>query len=569
MSSKKNILCFTILVETSPQALPLGAACIASSLKNDNEISSAYNIFLKSFSLEEKIALNQVANDLICDFDPDLVFFSTYVWNKKILLDLTLELKKIKPCITIIAGGPELTANPFSFPCADFSVSGEGELSCVCLVKNLMTEKKSFYIQGIYSKDDFKKYEALGDEEKKQMVLFSKRSQRPDCKNLSSPYLDGTLDPAFYEGALWELARGCPFKCSYCYESKGEKKIIHFPQERLLRELDFFAEKKVGQVFVLDPTYNADKKSALAMLKAIKEKTPDTFYYFEARAEFIDVELAKAFASIPCALQIGLQSADEKVLSLVNRTMNRKQFVNKISILNNCGVNFGLDLIYGLPGDTLSGFKNSIDFAISLYPNNLEVFCLSVLPGTDIFDRSEELKLNFECEPPYHVLYTDLFSKTDIALAAKLSAACSFFYTHGRAVPWFNSFCKALHIKPSVLFLQFSNFAQENKYDLCDCNIQKDFNYVQKIQLEFLEKLFEEKNMKKLFVLAKDLVLFNGAISSVIADGHEVRVNLSYHPDDLYSEYASDLNFFFVHASKCPNKTRVFMTKNGVDFSTF
>ena len=50
---------------------------------------------------------------------------------------------------------------------------------------------------------------------------------------------------------------------------------------RIEKELDLFAQKKVPQVFVLDPTYNADKTRAIQLLKMIKEKTPDTFYYFD------------------------------------------------------------------------------------------------------------------------------------------------------------------------------------------------------------------------------------------------------------------------------------------------
>ena len=82
--------------------------------------------------------------------------------------------------------------------------------------------------------------------------------------------------------------------------------------ERIEKELDLFAQKKVPQVFVLDPTYNADKSRAIQLLKMIAKKTPNTFYYFEARAEFIDRELASYFANIPCALQIGLQTAEKK-----------------------------------------------------------------------------------------------------------------------------------------------------------------------------------------------------------------------------------------------------------------
>jgi len=51
---KPLILCTTLLIETSPQALPLGAACIASALKHDNFIAQNFNVELKAFSKEGK-----------------------------------------------------------------------------------------------------------------------------------------------------------------------------------------------------------------------------------------------------------------------------------------------------------------------------------------------------------------------------------------------------------------------------------------------------------------------------------------------------------------------------------
>ena len=35
--------------------------------------------------------------------------------------------------------------------------------------------------------------------------------------------------------------------------------------------------------------------------------------------------------------------------------------------------------------------REGIDFAVSMLPNNLEIFCLSILPGTELFDRADFL----------------------------------------------------------------------------------------------------------------------------------------------------------------------------------
>ena len=226
------------------------------------------------------------------------------MWNRTILERVSENLEE--KGITTLAGGPEITAHPKDIKAFSYLICGEGEHSVPQIIQNLINGQKV------------------------NRINFSSAILNPET--LPSPYLDGTLDPCEFGGALWELARGCPFRCSYCYEAKGEKKIRFFPMERLEKEIDLFAQKKVPQVFVLDPTYNADKNHALKMLDLIARKTPDTFYYFEARAEFIDRELAKAFSKIPCAVQIGLQSIDEEVLKKVKRTLNKKQFIKLLFV---------------------------------------------------------------------------------------------------------------------------------------------------------------------------------------------------------------------------------------------
>ena len=437
----KIVYCITALAETSPQAVPLGAACIASAIKNSPLTKDIFEVRLASFSLENENSSKIEFEIFSCAESLFAVCFSVFVWNRVQLENLAQKIKEKFPFAILIAGGPEVTASPLSFKNFDWNVCGEGEESVPLLLNKLFSSKnknENFDIQGVYKKGEKKK------------VLC--RSLPPSLQGLSSPWLDRTLNPSHYCGALWELARGCPFKCSYCYESKGEKKIQYFSMERIERELEFFAEKKVPQVFVLDPTYNANKKRALEILQLIKRKSPGTFFSFEARAEFIDKELAHAFASIPCSLQFGLQSMHKEVLDLVNRSFDKKLFVRNIGILNREGVVFGFDLIFGLPGDSFSGFKQSVDFAISLYPNNLELFCLSVLPGTDLHDKAASLGLEWQQVPPYNVLRTKTFSQQDIEKARKFSFAADIFYNRGRAVPWFNLILFPLNVKPSVFF---------------------------------------------------------------------------------------------------------------------
>jgi len=526
---KPLVICSTLLIETSPQSLPLGAACIASSLKSDSRTKDLVDVVLKDASMEEKKSVQEYKEIFLERESPSFFLASVYVWNRVLLEEIARGIKKEFPDCVTICGGPEVTANPFSFEKSfDYITTGPGEEIVPDLISKI-----------------------LKDGQAGGTKILHAAPQKNEILNLQSPYLDGFLDPSKYGGALWELARGCSFKCSYCFESKGENKISYFPIERIQKELDLFAQKKVPQVFVLDPTYNADKKRAVEILNLISKKTPDTFYYFEARAEFIDRELAKAFTKIPCALQFGLQSADENVLRLVHRGFNKKVFVKNVNILNQEGVIFGFDLIYGLPGDTFKGFKQSMDFALNLYPNNLETFCLSVLPGTVLYDEAEKLNLHYETEAPYHVLYTDKYSKEDLKLSSELSLSCTLFYNIGRAVPWFISFTRFFKDNPHVFLQKFVKWYEKvYKKSILTCKFCSDDDYfdVQKLQLSFLKDYCHEKHAENVYKVLEDIVILNGAFSVNSSTGKSQKVQLKYHPDDLLSEYSLDPAFFAKNA---------------------
>lgn len=532
-----KIICTTLLVEKSPQALPLGAACVASAIKHYAGTEKECDVKLISFSREDEEILPLKSDEQKADYitgcllkeKPQIVCMSVFVWNRTIFELCAQRLHKQN--VIIIAGGPEITAHPDVFEGTfDYTVSGEGELKVPRLIEKLISagEKKLT---------------------KEEVLSCYANASTTDLSLLHSPYLDGTIDPTEFGGALWELARGCPFKCSYCYESKGEKTVRLFPEERIDKELELFAQKKVPQVFVLDPTYNANKERALALLKKIAAKTPDTFYYFEARAEFIDRQLAKAFTKIPCALQIGLQSADENVLRKVNRPFNKKLFVKNIGILNQEGVTFGLDLIYGLPGESFASFCEGINFAASLYPNNLEIFCLSVLPGTDLFDRAEELGLTFEKIPPYNIIKTDKFTTEDKEKAFELAQACSYFYNDGRAVPWFLTICRSVKIKAADFFKTFYDYAKKKGLDLCCC----EHKVIEENQIKFLTEIYKERRLEKYIKAARDIIQFNGAISRKTATGHSEKISLFYPPEYIDSQYALDLDFFVKNVRPRPS----------------
>ncbi len=569
-----RIALVTIHAGEGAEAVPLGAACTASALKADPELKDRVAVFLvEAFPSETASSLAR----RIQDFKPDAVGFSLYLWNRELsvataellgreraatgAMDATTELasgtsdsESVASTVLsgkshpfLFAGGPDATARPEGLATDaggpfDFIVRGEGEAAVAALFRALAAD---------------------GDATAAGLQACSDAAPVMDLAALPSPWLDGTLDPARRDGVLWELARGCPFACSYCFESKGERRVRYFPQERIDAELAAFErasleEKGVKSVFVLDPTFNADKDRARRILDRIASKKSNIHFHFEVRAETLDRGLAKRFAAIGASIQIGLQSSDPVVCSLVGRKLEKGLFASRIGLLNDEGAVFGLDLIYGLPGDRLEGWFQSLDFALGLYPNNLDLFRLAVLPGTELWDRAAELGLDHDHDAPYLVRSTPLFPAAALDKAERLSRAADLFYNKGRAVAWFNQVLSPLGVRPSIFLDDFARFMERvPQAELADYLDPANPVGLETLQLAYLDARFEEAEMEYLLPAIWDTVRFHGAWGRALVEGIATDIEFYYDPDEVLGPDALDLETFVSLADRSSGRYRM------------
>lgn len=498
-----KLVLVAIHVEPSPRAVPLGPAMLASALKG--KLGGAIQTRIVDAFVGEPAAACAAR---ILASDPDLVGFSMYVWNRSLALETAACLKAEKPDLIVFAGGAEATADAegvLADPAVDFVLPGEGE--------ELIVEAMRRLLQGATPA-------SIAD--------WAKPAPVKDLADLSSPFLDGTLRPEDYGGALWELSRGCPFTCDFCFEARGTAGIRRIPLARVEAELELFQARGIREIFVLDPTFNYHKAQAKRVLRLMAEKAPGIHFFFEVRSEFIDEEMAGLFAALRCTLQIGLQSAHDDVLRHISRTFDPGDFEAKILLLHQAGVPYGFDLIYGLPGDSLDGFRESVDFAMSLVPNHLDVFRLSVLPGTRLAETAAGLGLAHEAQNPYQVLASPTFDSRDMAQAARIAQACDVLYNRGRAVPWFGMLTEALEAPPSAVFEAFATWLGNHPgEDAIGA------------QQAFFQSLFEARDARLEGALAADVIACFGHSAALMDDPGEAasrRVAFRHDPRSLMAQ---------------------------------
>lgn len=482
-----RIVLVAIHTYPSPQAIPLANAFLKSYLADD-----ALDCQLLDFFAGQDAA--SCAAGIIAQ-QPTLVGLSMYVWNRAQCHEIACELARCLPGVTIFAGGPEVTADPDGvlqdFPYA-FLIVGEGEQPFAQVCARLAVGQEVVGIPGVAVMTD-------------NGLALTPPAPLDDLDKIPSPYLNGVLDSSRYGGILWQLSRGCGFACDFCFDSRDSQVVRRFSLERVEAELRYFTVMGVSQVFVLDSTFNQDARRAKAILRLIKKHAPRIHFHFEVRSEFIDEEMAQLFARITCSLQIGLQSSDSKVLKGVNRAFNRDAFVARIGLLNESGAVFGFDLMYGLPDDTLFGFSNSLDFALGLYPNHLDIFPLAVLPGTALAARSGSIGLRHQPGPPYTLISSPSFNVVEMNRARELAIACDIFYTRGKAVAWFNGVVAPLGLRPSMFLRRFWEWLVAEKVEV-GSESELDDQQIWQLQRNFMKLLYGTKKHQRFLPLVLDLL---------------------------------------------------------------
>jgi hypothetical protein len=368
--------------------IPLGAAC----LKQASRDLPGVQVDILPESLASYLG-DAALLELLQEHQPDLLGFSVFNWNLERSLYFSETLKSARGP-RIVFGGPEVTPdNPLlSAALANFLVFGEGE----AIFRRLLAEPESWKA-------------GRGGESAAEIFRAAQ-----------SPYLSGILEPDVEDLMLLETQRGCPYRCGFCFYNKSRARLVFADEANLLRAVTWAIERRVGDVYVLDPSLNT-RPRLKPLLAEISRLNADRRIrlFSEIRAEAVDDELAELLAAAGFYwFEIGLQSTNPEALKRMSRPTQLQRFVDGAHRLKARGITPSIDLIIGLPGDDLPGFMASVDFvAAHGLQDDVQIFPLAVLPGTAFRHRSRELGLSFEAHPPYTVTATRGFGPDDFLLA--------------------------------------------------------------------------------------------------------------------------------------------------------
>ena len=401
----------------------------------------------------------------------DVIAFSVYIWNMEQIREICHQLKRKKPELTIILGGPEVSYDIDyffdTFP-IDYIISGEGEEVFPELLQKLQN-KESIEIQGVSSKSN-------------RDYRQTKPVNLQYIETLESPYvLPQDIKDMANRVLYFETSRGCPYACQYCLSSL-EKGLRFFSKEYITKQLDMLLQSDVTIIKFLDRSFNAKVDHALFILEYLSANyKPGMQFQFEINADVLDQRIIDFFKNAPSTifrLEIGIQSTYQPTNQSIKRYQDFHRLSSVIKQLQDINkVDLHLDLIAGLPLENKERFAKSFDDVFAFYPKELQLGFLKLLRGTGLRKQYKSYGYEFNKQTPYEILSSNDLSTQDIAEIRLVEHMLEKYWNSGK-FPLTMQYLVSQVKSPFQLFLDIGRYYSKNQYKIIGYQMDELFLYL-------------------------------------------------------------------------------------------
>ena len=451
-----------------------------------------YDCKIREFSIndrEEKI-LEEIIKE-----SPDVVAFSTYIWNIEMIKRLSNLIKMVDESIEILYGGPEVSydsQNILKELNGEYIIEGEGEKTYREFVEYKLGERDINSIRGLYYKID-------GD------IAFNGKRPLMNMNEIVFPYEeDENLDNKI---VYYEASRGCPFNCKYCLSSTVHG-VRFLDVERVKKELKYFIDKEVRLVKFVDRTFNCNHKFTMAIWEFLINQDTNTQFHFEISADILkseELELLRKAPKDRFQFEVGVQTTNDDVLNRINRFVNFSDIKEKVDeLLQIRNIKQHLDLIAGLPGEDYTSFKKSFNDVYSIEPEEIQLGFLKLLRGSSMREEAEDYGMKYSPYPPYEILKTKDISYHELLKLKKVEAMVDKYYNSQK----FNNIIKYFVKKfetPFDFYYELGDYFEKKGY--FNRNIGNNEYY--RVFLDFNMEILKEDNSILKEILRFDYLKFN------------------------------------------------------------
>lgn len=374
------------LAAFGPTNEPLGLAYIAGSLEAAGvEVRIADAPALR-------MGVEEIGNWLVRDrFDLVGVTMLTPMYHRS--LEILRRARKDSPAIRTVIGGPHPTVLPEQtleeIPELDFAVIGEGEITSVELVEALEGKRELDSVAGLA----FRKNGRVAVNPLRPVMKDLDQLPLPARHLLPMEAYRMTRSRTQAEHSYTvSVARGCPFRCAYCFRTFGKAFRPHSPG-RIIREMSLLVDQYGAKEINLEAdTITLNRSFILDLCRALGESglSRKIQWTCESRVDTVDEEVLRAMKGAGCwQISYGVESGSQRLLDLIEKGITLEQVEKTFALTKKLGIAIRAFFMLGLPTETREESWQTIRLARKLNAEWSQFTITVPFPGTKLYELAQ------------------------------------------------------------------------------------------------------------------------------------------------------------------------------------
>jgi radical SAM superfamily enzyme YgiQ (UPF0313 family) len=341
-------------------------------------------------------ATPMAADDLVAEIvrrGPDIVGFSCTTSSFLEGYGFSALLKERAPQIVTVFGGAHACSVGVSllddFPAIDYLVIGEGE--------------QTFFDLVVAGCKNVENIPGIGYRNEGKGTLSAVRELIPDLDSLPFPAYH--LLPQFpkrYNLPLFSYpkapntsiisSRGCPYQCSYCDRSVFSRGFRFNSPEYIVEHLKLLnRDYGIRHVFFYDDLFTTDRERVARFCELKERENLAVTYNCIARLEHVDEELLGLLKRSGCwQVNFGIESGDPDVIRKHRKFYGLDEVQQKLLMVKKTGMKVKGLFMVGLPGETEESIRRTIDYALALPLDEINVTKFTPFRGAPVYETIRE-----------------------------------------------------------------------------------------------------------------------------------------------------------------------------------
>ena len=188
-------------------------------------------------------------------------------------------------------------------------------------------------------------------------------------------------------------SRGCQFSCRFCSKNIFGNRIRFRSPANIIKEMrQLYDNYQVEMIFFEDDLFTQNRKRVLDFCDAMERELTGKKWGAMARVDTVDFEMLSRMKRAGCVeLAFGAESGSQRILDLLGKGITVEQIRKTFQQVNEIGIDAGMFLIIGIPGETQEDMDMTKKLIAESKPKWVNVSFLTPLPGTEINEMTRHM----------------------------------------------------------------------------------------------------------------------------------------------------------------------------------